>query len=70
MRMFTVTVGSPDGARREIVVPSKTEVQAQDAAVSEMKSFESILSVEERDDPYQQADTMPPGTQTHPDRPV
>ena len=70
MRLFRVTVAGADGVRREIVVPSKTVVQAQDAAVSEMKTGESILSVEETDDPYQHADTMPPGTQTHQDRPV
>lgn len=70
MRMFKVTLAGADGVRRDIVVPSKTVVQAQDAAVAQMKTGESILSVEETDDPYQRADAGPPGTQTHPDQPV
>lgn len=69
MRIYRVTVGDPDGgARRELKVPSKTDVQASDAAVGLMKPGEAILDVMEIDDPYQQVDGPPPGTQTHPDR--
>ncbi len=68
MRIFRVTVGAEGGSTREVRVPSKTEVQAQDAAATQMTAGETILSVEETDDPYQEVDAMPPGTQTHPDR--
>lgn len=70
MRFFRVTLGAADDTRREVVVPSKTEVQAQDAAAGLMIPGETILEVVETDSAYQQADTLPPGTQTHPDRPV
>jgi len=70
MRIYNVTVGREDGQRRVVKVPSKTDVQAGDAAVTLMSPGESILSIEETDDPLQQVDAMPPGTQTHPDRPV
>ena len=33
-----------------------------------MTPGESILSIEETDDPYQEVDAPPPGTQTHPDQ--
>lgn len=70
MRIYNVTVGSPGGESRVIKVPSKTDVQAGDAAVTRMSEKESILSIEETDDPYQDVDAMPAGTQTHPDQPV
>jgi len=70
MRIYNVTVGRPGGERRVIKVPSKTDVQAGDAAVTRMSQAESILSIEETDDPYQDVDAMPAGTQTHPDQPV
>ena len=70
MRTYAVTVRGPDGGLRVIRVPSKTDVQAGDAAAAEMKPSESIVSIRETDDPLQQVDAMPPGTQTHPDQPV
>ncbi|HEY0599636.1 hypothetical protein [Brevundimonas sp.] len=68
MRTYRVTVGVEGGSSRVIKVPSKTDVQAGDAAVPLMSEGESILSIEETDDPYQEVDGLPPGTQTHPDR--
>lgn len=68
MRIYRVTIGTPAGDRREIKVPSKTDVQAGDAAVALMKPGETILTVEEIDDPLQQVDGPPAGTQTHPDQ--
>lgn len=70
MRIYNVTVGRPGGESRVIKVPSKTDVQAGDAAVTRMSENESILSIEETDDPYQDVDALPAGTQTHPDQPV
>jgi hypothetical protein len=65
-----VTVGRPGGESRVLKVPSKTDVQAGDAAVTRMSQGESILSIEETDDPYQDVDALPAGTQTHRDQPV
>lgn len=70
MRIYRVTVGVEGGPTRVLKVPSKTDVQAGDAAATQMAEGESILSIEETDDPYQQVDAAPPGTQTHPDRVV
>ena len=70
MRFYRVTLGSEGGATRDVVVPSKTDVQAGDAAAALMHPGEQILDSVEIDDPYQEADTLPPGTQTHPDQPV
>ena len=63
-----MTVGQEGGDRRVLKVPSKTDVQAGDAAMTLMTPGESILSIEETDDPYQEVDAPPPGTQTHPDQ--
>jgi len=68
MRTYRVTVGVEGGPTRVLKVPSKTDVQAGDAAVTQMSEGESILSIVETDDPYQEVDAMPAGTQTHPDR--
>lgn len=68
MRIYRVTVGAEGGPRRVLKVPSKTDVQAGDAAVTQITEGESILSIEETDDPYQEVDAPPAGTQTHPDR--
>lgn len=68
MRTFVVTVGSDRDGRREIRVPAKTIVQAGDAALTQMRESEAVIDVRETDDPYQEVDTLPPGTQTHPDR--
>ena len=68
MRMYRVTVGVEGGETRVLKVPSKTDVQAGDAAVTRMATGESILSIEETDDPYQEVDALPAGTQTHPDQ--
>lgn len=70
MRIYNVTVGQPGGQVRVLRVPSKTDVQAGDAAVTRMSEGESILAIEDTDDPYQDVDALPAGTQTHPDRPV
>lgn len=67
MRIYKVTVGQPEGATRELTVPSKTDVQAGDAAAPLMHPGEAILSVSEVRDPHQQVDSPPAGTQTHPD---
>ena len=68
MRIYRVTVGVEGGPARILKVPSKTDVQAGDAALTQMTEDESILSIEETDDPYQEVDALPAGTQTHPDR--
>ena len=68
MRIYRVTVSQEGGDRRVLKVPSKTDVQAGDAAMTLMTPGESILSIEETDDPYQEVDAPPPGTQTHPDQ--
>jgi hypothetical protein len=68
MRIYEVEVGARDGTSRLIKVPSKTDVQAGDAAVTRMAEGETILSIRETNDPYQDVDAMPAGTQTHPDR--
>lgn len=68
MRIYNVTVGQEGGPSRVLKVPSKTDVQAGDAAVALMTPNESILSIQETDDPYQEVDAPPAGTQTHPDR--
>lgn len=68
MRIYRVTVGREGGETRVLKVPSKTDVQAGDAAVPLMSPGESILSIAETDDPYQEVDAPPAGTQTHPDR--
>ena len=68
MRIYRVTVGVEGGATRVLKVPSRTDVQAGDAALTQMTEGESILSIEETDDPYQEVDALPAGTQTHPDR--
>ena len=70
MRIFEVTLRAPDGGQRTVKVPSKTGVQAGDAAAALARSGESIAAIHETDDPLQQVDAMPPGTQTHPDQPV
>ncbi|MEJ6791090.1 hypothetical protein BrevBR_16225 [Brevundimonas sp. BR2-1] len=70
MRIYEVTVGRPGGETRLLKVPSKTDVQAGDAAMTRMSEGETILSIEETDDPYQDVDALPAGTQTHPDQPV
>jgi hypothetical protein len=68
MRIYEVTVGAEDGGKRVLKVPSKTDVQAGDAAVPLMHPGESILAVRETDDPWQDVDGLPAGTQTHPDQ--
>lgn len=70
MRIFEVTLRAPDGGERTVKVPSKTGVQAGDAAAALARSGETIAAIRETDDPLQQLDGMPPGTQTHPDQSV
>lgn len=68
MRIYRVTVGREGGETRVLKVPSRTDVQAGDAAAALMKKDEAILSIEETDDPYQEVEAPPAGTQTHPDQ--
>lgn len=68
MRIYRVTVGVEGGTTRVLKVPSKTDVQAGDAALTRMMEGESVLSIEETDDPWQEVDAAPAGTQTHPDQ--
>lgn len=63
MRFFKVTLEGPSG-RRELVVPSPTEVQAGDAAAVGARPDELLISIEEVDGDHQQADVAPPTTQT------
>ncbi|WP_374516341.1 hypothetical protein [Brevundimonas sp.] len=72
MRIYRVTVGREGGDTRVLKVPSKTDVQAADAAIPLMSEGESVLAVHETDDDYQEVSegARPPGTQTHPDRVV
>ena len=67
MRIYRVSVRNESGDVRDVTVPSKTDVQAADAAGPLMKPGEEILDVVEIDDPFQRVDAPPPGTQTHPD---
>ncbi len=67
MRFYKVTL-IRDGEERHVVVPSKTDVQAADAAVALAKPGETVGPiVEVDDDGLQHADGPPAGTQTHPD---
>lgn len=68
MRIYRVTVGREGQDTRVLKVPSKTDVQAADAAAKLMHPGEAVLAIEETDDPYQDVDAGPPGTQTHPDQ--
>ena len=68
MRIYRVTVGVEGGSTRVLKVPSKTDVQAGDAALTQMTEGESVLSIEETDDPYQEVEAPPAGTQTHSDQ--
>lgn len=69
MRIYKVVIGQVDGGQREVQAPSKTDVQAADAVAPLVQPGETILSITESDeDPYQDVDVGPPGTQTHPDQ--
>jgi hypothetical protein len=70
LRSYAVTVRGADGAERVIRVPSKTDVQAGDAAVTQMAPSESIIEIRETDDPPEAMDAPPAGTQTHPEAAV
>lgn len=70
MRMYEVTVGRAGGPTRILQVPSKTDVQAGDAAIALMTEGESLISIKETDAPFYESDGPPAGTQTHPDRTV
>ena len=68
MKIYRVSIGDEGGFSREVKVPSKTDVQASDAAAGLLEPGETILSIVETDDAYQEADAPPAGTQTHPDQ--
>jgi hypothetical protein len=68
MRIYRVSIRDESGATREVKVPSKTDVQAGDAAIALMREGEAIVGIVETDDPLQEVDGPPAGTQTHPDQ--
>ena len=64
MKTYSVTLGAPGGATREVRVPSPTDVQAGDAARPLMQQNESILSIiEVENDASQSLDAAPPKSQ-------
>lgn len=68
MKIYRVSIGDEGGPSREVKVPSKTDVQAGDAAAGLLAPGEAILSIVETEDAYQEVDAPPAGTQTHPDQ--
>ena len=56
MRIYNVTVGREGEEPRVVKAPSKTDVQAGDAAAALMAPSERILSIEETDDYCQEVD--------------
>jgi len=50
IKTYAVQLGATDGVKREVIVPSPTDVQAADAARPLMRQDESILSITEVDD--------------------
>ncbi len=63
MRFYQVTL-ERDGTRRDVRVPSPTDVQAADAAAPLMRPGEAIAAiVEVEDDGTHEADALPPKTQ-------
>lgn len=68
IRTYRATLRDASGAERTVDVPSKTDVQAGDAAIALARPGESLVEVIETNDPYQHVDGPPAGTQTHPDR--
>lgn len=68
MKIYRISIGDAHGPSREVKVPSKTDVQAGDAAASLLEPGETILSIVETEDAYQAVDAPPAGTQTHPDQ--
>lgn len=67
MKIYRVTIGD-ENTRREVSIPSKTDIQAGDAAAPLLGPGEAILDIVETEDPYQEVDAPPAGTQTHPDQ--
>ena len=64
MKTYSVTLGAPDGATRQIRVPSPTDVQAGDAARPLMEEGESILEITKiENDETQVLDGAPPKSQ-------
>lgn len=64
MKIYSVTLGGPDGATRQVRVPSPTDVQAGDAARPLMQEGESIVTITEvEDDGSQVLDAAPPKSQ-------
>lgn len=68
MRLYQVVVGTTDGETRLIKVPSRTGVQAGDAAAGLMQPGETILEILEKPDPVQDVDGPPAGTRARPDQ--
>jgi hypothetical protein len=63
MRFYRVTLET-EGERRDVRVPSLTDVQAADAAAPLMRPGEAIVTIEEvQDDGAQVVDAAPPKSQ-------
>jgi len=62
MKTYAVTLGSPGGPSREVLVPAPTDVQAGDAARPLAKDTESILEIRQVQD-AEQLDAEPPKSQ-------
>jgi hypothetical protein len=64
MKTYAVQLGATEGAEREVVVQSPTDVQAADAARPLMRQDESILSIAVIEDTdVERVDGAPPKTQ-------
>jgi len=64
MKTYSVTLGGPGGATREVRVPSPTDVQAGDAARPLMQEGESIVTITEiTGDSSPPLDAAPPKSQ-------
>lgn len=70
MKFYSVTLEG-SGGRRDVRVPSPTDVQAADAAALLARPGEAIVEIlEVEDDGMQQADGLPPKTQAEELAPV
>lgn len=67
VRLYKVTLIAADGSERTVTVPSKTDIQAGDAAVKLAEPGESLGAIEETEDTEAGIDTLAAGTQSHPD---
>lgn len=63
LKTYSITLGAPGGATREVKVVSPTDVQAGDAVRPLMFEGESILEVRETLDDLRTIDAGPPMSQ-------